>query len=258
MLRRRNTNVIAILLLAFLAIASFSTIIPVWAFIAIVIIWFLITLCGSFFIQWNYHLNAAHANQKTKLQQLAFTFDDGPHPEFTPQVLALLKAHQAKATFFCIGKQAEKHPEIVKQIIAEGHTIGNHTYSHTNSFGFLSTENVVAELQKANQIISGIIGKKLKLYRPAFGVTNPMIARAVSQLQLTAVGWNVRSLDTTARTKKMILKRITPKLVKGNVILLHDTSAKTVAVLERLLLFLQEKNLASVTVDQLLEIEAYE
>ena len=188
---------------------------------------------------------------------MAITFDDGPHEEFTPKVLDLLKAHKAKATFFCIGQQVERRPEIVKRILAEGHLLGNHTYSHAKSFGFFSTEKVISELQSNTQLIKDLTGKEMLLYRPAFAVTNPMIERAVKKLKVTSIGWNVRSLDTTARSEKLILRRILRKLSKGDIILLHDTSQKTVNVLEQLLLFLQEKNLESVTVDQLLQIEPY-
>jgi len=257
MLRRRTINTLAILVLVALAISSFFMAIPWWSYVLLGLTWFLITLCGSFFIRWNYHLTSLHSNKKTKQHQIAITFDDGPHPEFTPEALDLLKKYNAKATFFCIGQQVEKHPEILKRILAEGHLIGNHTYSHSKSFGFFNTKKVISELKQANQVIRDLTGKEMLLYRPAFAVTNPMIERAVKQLKVDSIGWNVRSLDTTSRSAKMILQRITGKVAKGDIILLHDTSQKTINVLEQLLLFLQEKNLESVTVDQLLEIEAY-
>lgn len=257
MLRRNIINTLTILVLAALAISSYFAPIPWWSFVLLGFIWFLITLCGSFFIRWNYHFTSLHSNKLTSKNQVAITFDDGPHPEFTPKALDLLKKHNAKATFFCIGQQVEKHPEVLKRIIAEGHLVGNHTYSHSKSFGFFSTEKVVSELKKTKQIIKDLTGKELQLYRPAFAVTNPMIERAVKQLKVSSIGWNVRSLDTTSRSEKMILKRILGKLSAGDIILLHDTSHKTVNILEQLLLFLQEKNLESVLVDQLLEIEAY-
>ncbi|MFK7812842.1 MAG: polysaccharide deacetylase family protein [Maribacter sp.] len=257
MLKRRVLNVIAILVFVALATSSYFTPIPWWSFVLLGITWFLITLCGSFFIRWNYHLTSLHSKKKTTENQIAITFDDGPHPEFTPKALALLKKYNAKATFFCIGEAVEKHPEILKRILAEGHLIGNHTYSHSKSFGFFNTEKVISELQQANRVIQKLTGNEMLLYRPAFAVTNPMIERAVKRLNVSSIGWNVRSLDTTSRSEKMILKRITDKVSKGDIILLHDTSQKTMNVLEQLLLFLQEKNLESVTVDQLLEIEAY-
>jgi len=236
MLKRRPINTIAILTLVALVISSYFTPIPWWSFVLLGFVWFLITLCGSFFIRWNYHLTSQHSNKDPSKNEIAITFDDGPHPEFTPKALDLLKKHNAKATFFCIGQHVEKHPEILKRILEEGHLVGNHTYSHSKSFGFFNTEKVISELKKSIEIIKQLTGKEMKLYRPAFAVTNPMIERAVKQLQVVSIGWNVRSLDTTSRS----------------------ASQKTINVLEQLLLFLQEKNLESVTVDQLLEIEAYD
>lgn len=97
----------------------------------------------------------------------------------------------------------------------------------------------------------------MKMYRPAFGVTNPNIARALQITKHSSIGWNIRSLDTTTSTEETILKRITNTICKGDIVLLHDSSDKSLRVLERLLLFLQANQLESVTVDQLLEIEAY-
>jgi peptidoglycan/xylan/chitin deacetylase (PgdA/CDA1 family) len=95
------------------------------------------------------------------------------------------------------------------------------------------------------------------LFRPAFGVTNPRIKRAVNQLNLQTIGWNKRSLDTMKLNEKQILARITKNLKKGDVILLHDTSNKSIAVLEQLLLFLHQNNLQSVTVNDLFNVKAY-
>lgn len=215
-------------------------------------------LCGSFFIQWNYHYTSTHSNKSITENWVSITFDDGPDPPvFTPQALELLKKHNAKATFFCIGHKIEKNEALFQQILNEGHSIGNHTYGHSNSFGFYNKTEVIAELKKAISLVEKITGLTMNLYRPAFGVTNPSIAYAVKKLGLQSIGWNVRSLDTTVRTERMVLRRITSKVERGDVILLHDTSAKSIAVLEQLLVFLQEKNLQSVCVDQLLEIEAY-
>lgn len=257
MLKRKTINAITSIALAIMLVVSFFLPVPSWIFLLLFLTWFLVTLCGSFFIRWNYHLTSLHANKNTIHQHVAITFDDGPHSEFTPKALDLLKKYKAKATFFCIGQNVEKHPEILKRIIAEGHTIGNHTYSHVKSFGFLSTSKVIAELVKANQVIKDLIGKEMKLYRPAFGVTNPSIEKAVKTLKPYSIGWNIRSLDTTLRTEKMIFRRITRKVSKGDIILLHDTSQKTINVLEQLLLFLREQKLEVVTANQLLEIEPY-
>jgi len=257
MLKRRVVNPLTIILFLGLAILDFFATAPWWSYGIVLLLWFLVTLCGSFFIRWDYHLKSLHAKKNINQTWVSITFDDGPNDEFTPAVLALLKKHNAKATFFCIGQRVEKHPETLKRIIEEGHSIGNHTYSHSKSFGFFGKDKVKDELLKTKLLIKDLTGLEMNLYRPAFAVTNPMIEKAVIDLNLKSIGWNVRSLDTTSRSEKLILKRITSKVSKGDIILLHDTSLKTVAVLERLLVFLQEKNLESVSVEQLLNIKAY-
>ncbi len=188
---------------------------------------------------------------------MAITFDDGPNPAFTPQVLKLLEKYNAKATFFCIGLHIENHPGLFKNIIKQGHTVGNHTYSHHNMFGFFSSKQVMEELELTNKLVQNITGLKLKLFRPAFGVTNPRIKKALNALKLQAIGWNKRSLDTTGLSKETILKRASKNIKKGDVILLHDSSEKTIWVLEQLLLILQKQNLHAVTVDSLFNIEPY-
>ncbi|MBQ4913726.1 polysaccharide deacetylase family protein [Maribacter sp. MMG018] len=258
MLRRKTVNTVFIILTVMLLGLSFFTVIPLTVYLLVFLSWFLITACGSFFIRWNYHYKSLHSNKSIKDNLVAITFDDGPHPEYTPQVLELLKKHNAKATFFCVGKQVQKNPDLFKAIIDGGHTVGNHTYTHVRSFGFFNEEEVSKELLKTIDLVKNISGLQMKLYRPAFGVTNPSIEKSVKKLNLTSIGWNVRSLDTTPRNENMVLKRITSKISKGDIVLLHDTSEKSVRVLERLLLFLDEKKLESVTVDQILQIKAYE
>ncbi len=258
MLRRRVVNPLALVLLLTLVVLAFFIPLPWWAIALVVVAWFLITLFGSFFVGWDYHLTSLHSNKKSSGNWVSITFDDGPNPEFTPRVLKLLKKHDVKATFFCIGQHIENHPDILKQILADGHSVGNHTYSHSKSFGFFGFEKVKAELQQTKSTVKKLTGLKMNLFRPAFGVTNPQIEKAVKTLGLQSIGWSVRSLDTTPRPENSVLDRITSKVSKGDIILLHDTSEKTIAVLERLLVFLQEKNLQSVTVERLLGIEAYD
>lgn len=257
MLRRKNVNRIFLIGFILLLTLSFFQQVPKSVFFLLAFTWFILTLCGSFFIRWNYHLKSLSSNTKIKENKVAITFDDGPHPEHTPKALSLLKKYNAKGTFFCIGKNIEKYPELFQEIIKEGHSVGNHTFSHSNAFGFFGTKKVVEELKRTNSLVKNLSGLQMVLYRPAFGVTNPSIARAVKELKLRSIGWNVRSLDTTFRNEKQILNRITSRTEKGAILLLHDTSEKSMAVLERLLVILEERKLKSVTVDQLLQIKAY-
>ncbi|HLV37848.1 polysaccharide deacetylase family protein [Xanthomarina sp.] len=257
MLNFKTVNNLILLVLTSLIVAYFLIDMSFWWFALLGLLWFLLTAFGSGLIGWNYHIHALNNNPNIPENQVALTFDDGPNANYTPQVLDLLKRHQAKATFFCVGLQIENHPEIFNSIIKEGHTVGNHTYSHNNMFGFFSTKQVIEELEQTNKLVLEKTGLKLNLYRPAFGVTNPRIKKALKATKLHAIGWNKRSLDTTGLSKETILKRASKDLKKGDVILLHDSSEKTLWVLEQLLLILQKQNLQAVTVDSLFNIEPY-
>jgi peptidoglycan-N-acetylglucosamine deacetylase len=123
---------------------------------------------------------------------------------------------------------------------------------------FFSTEKVIQEIQQNDALIQSLIGIKPKFYRPPFGVTNPKIARALAVTQHRVIGWNNRSLDTVINEESKILNRINKKVNPGGIILLHDTSFKTVHVLEQLLLFLQSENYEVTPLDELLNLNAYE
>jgi len=220
--------------------------------------WLTFTTIGSFHIRWNYFIKANHSNPEVVDKRIALTFDDGPHEKFTPQVLDLLREHQIKASFFCIGKNVEKHPDIVKQIVREGHIIGNHSYSHSNLYGFLTTGKLIEDLTKNQNLIEQLTGLKMKLFRPPFGVTNPNIAGAVKRLKFVTMGWNIRSYDTVSKQPNRILERITQGMKGGDVVLLHDTSENTVLVLRKLLDFLKTNEFRPVALDELLNTEAYE
>src|SRR5690606_14685944 len=156
MLRFYTINALVLVIFFGLLLTGFFGDVPVWLYVLFVIIWVLITAIGSFQIKMNYHFQSLNHNYKTSENHISITFDDGPNPDFTPKVLLLLKENNAKATFFLIGKNAEKHPEIVHQIIEDGHTIGNHSYSHSKNFGFFSAEKVAAELNQTNAILKKI------------------------------------------------------------------------------------------------------
>lgn len=257
MLRFYTINALFLVIFSLMVVYGFFGDVPVWFYVLFILIWILITVLGSFQIKMNYHLKSLNHNYSQTNNFVSITFDDGPNPEFTPKVLELLKKHRAKATFFIIGKNAEKYPELVKEIENSGHIIGNHSYSHSNKFGFFSTSKIVWEIKKTDKVLESIIGKKPLIFRPPFGVTNPNIKKALKQTNHYSIGWSKRSLDTTSLSEETIFKKVSDQLKPGDVILLHDQNKKTIAVLERLLLFLEQHQLKSVSVDQLFEIQAY-
>ncbi|MCJ7933666.1 MAG: polysaccharide deacetylase family protein [Chryseobacterium sp.] len=220
-----------------------------WVYLFCFLAFSAVIVWGSFDIELGYFVSSI-THKRTKIREVALTFDDGP-TEFTPRFLDLLKEHQVKATFFCIGKQIEKYPEIFQRIIAEGHTIGNHTLSHSNSTGFLPTSTMIEEIKRCDEVIHHTGKIKTELYRPPFGVTNPNIAKAIQKTHKKSIGWNVRSLDTVIGDENKIYRRITKGVKKGSIILLHDTSEKTYQVLVNLLVFLEDKNYTTFTIDSI-------
>ena len=221
-----------------------------WKYLALLTaVWLLLMAWGSADIRLGYFTKTHCSNKNEKDLKVALTFDDGP-TEFTPLALDLLKKNNIQGTFFCIGKQIEKHPDIFNRILAEGHLIGNHSYTHSNKFGFLKANQVIEEIKKTDQLIFEATGGKSLFFRPPFGITNPNIHRAIQKTEHNIIGWSIRSLDTATENEQKILKRIERKLHPGGIILLHDTTQKSINVLEKLLKSLSEKKYTVIPVDR--------
>lgn len=227
-----------------------------WTF-GILTLWLGVTSWGAFDVRLSYFVDIFYRKVRHDNKSISLTFDDGP-TAFTNEFLDLLKSHNAKATFFCIGIQIEKHPDIIKRILEEGHSIGNHTMHHFNSFGFLNTKQIVQEINSFDRELVEFIPLKTKLFRPPFGVTNPSVAKAVKETKHQVIGWNNRSLDTVLEDEIKIFERVRSKLHPGDIILMHDTSLKTLKALEMILVYMDEHNLQSVTVGKLLNLQVYD
>jgi peptidoglycan/xylan/chitin deacetylase (PgdA/CDA1 family) len=225
--------------------------------LAVIFLWIGINAFGSSRISSNYHVKAFCNNPLEKEKKIALTFDDGPS-EFTLEVLELLKKYNAKAAFFCIGKNIEKHPEIVEQIIAQGHLVGNHSYSHSKFFDFYNAGQIQEEIEKTDALLEKLTSKKINFFRPPYGVTTPSIRRALKLTGHKTIGWNIRSLDGGTKNQELILKRITKRVSPGGIVLLHDTREHSVLVLEQFLQFLQKNNYQVVSIEELLNLNAYE
>ncbi|AXT53883.1 polysaccharide deacetylase family protein [Aquimarina sp. BL5] len=256
MLIRKIVNIISIIAGILIVTAIGFNKLPWWSLLVLGLLWFFITAYGVTNIRSGYFLKSLSSNPKLTEKKIAITFDDGPDFN-TLKILEVLNKYNVKGTFFCIGKQIEKHPDILKKIIQENHIIGNHTFTHDKLIDIYSTNKFTNEIKETDTIIEKFSKKKPLLFRPPYGITNPNIARAVKKTGHTVIGWNKRSFDTTIPSEKVILKRITKNLKGGDVILLHDTKIITVAVLEQLLLFLQRNNFTTVTIDELFSIQAY-
>lgn len=257
MLNYRQINFLFLAFALFLLVLNSWFPVKWWYFVVLFAVRFLILVIGSSFIQLNFHVKAHCSNTAEKDKKIALTFDDGPSP-VTLQVLDILKKHQAKAAFFCIGKHIENHPEILKRLVEEGHIIGNHSYSHSHFFDFYGKNKILAELQETDALIHKITGRKPAFFRPPYGVTNPAIRKALAASGHKVIGWNIRSMDGISHNEGKIFRRIARQLQPGSVVLLHDTSENSVRVLERLLLFLQANHYQVVPIDELLNLKPYE
>lgn len=138
----------------------------------------------------------AFCREKTDRKVVYLTFDDGPHPPETERVLDVLRERGARATFFLIGSKVSGNEAVLRRMLEEGHTLGLHTYSHAGTFPLLSFGKMLADVNEGKRGVESVAGRKISLFRPPFGVTNPTIAKVVRTLGLQTVGWDVRSFDT--------------------------------------------------------------
>jgi len=178
---------------------------------------------------------------KTDEKIVYLTFDDTPDTNQTPKVLDVLKNNNIKALFFCIGNRAEGNEQIVRRIVNEGHIIGNHSFSHSNSFPIFGRKKMLADIEKCQTLLKDIIGCEPAFFRPPFGVTNPNVAWAVKKAGLKVIGWNIRSYDTNKASSDKIVRRIKRQLKKGSIILLHDRLSGSEHLLQSLIDTIKEE-----------------
>jgi peptidoglycan/xylan/chitin deacetylase (PgdA/CDA1 family) len=205
-------------------------------------------ICSGFYIK-------AFCSGTTKQKHLSLSFDDGPDAEQTPKVLDLLKEKNIKAIFFLVGRNIEGNEHLLKRMVDEGHSIGNHSYAHVNSFGFKSFMAVKEDLQKSQQLIEEASGREIKLFRPPFGVTNPNIAKAARLLNYIVVGWSIRSLDTTGVAPAKTIKRVSKRLKPGKLILLHDNHERIIPILEGIIEDAEKKKYTFVPIKKMMGME---
>ncbi len=153
---------------------------------------------------------------------LSLTFDDGPDPDVTPTVLELLRQADARATFFCIGRRAERHPDVVEAIRAAGHGIENHTYRHPNALALRSKGVISREIARAQNAINDAGGGIPTLFRPPAGMKNPWMGAAITEERLRLVTWTRRGFDTVSRSGARVAQRLMRGLAARDILVLHD------------------------------------
>lgn len=196
---------------------------------------------------------------RTSQKVVALTFDDGPYPPYTGQVLDILKEYQVPATFFVLGKNAEKHPDLVARIVAEGHQVGNHTYNHVDLLK-LDRPGIIAEVDRTNAAIAKAAGQPPHVIRPPHGFRDSVVIDVMTERKLKVVEWSVSSRDWTNPGVDTIVQRTVNKVRNGSVILLHDgdgvaaeaSRAQTVEATRQIIRELKTRGYRFVTVDEIL------
>ena len=189
--------------------------------------------------------------------KVALTFDDGPNPEYTPQILGILKKYGVKATFFVVGKNALLYSDIIMNIQTEGHTIGTHSYSHIHAW-LLFPFSFLKDLTKSCSTLRNLTGKQPQWYRPPWGTFNILIPSAAKKLRLSLAYWSISARDWESDVSpERIANTVLAKTKPGAIIVLHDNGDnhssvdKTVKALPIIIESLKSKGYQFVTLDEL-------
>jgi peptidoglycan/xylan/chitin deacetylase (PgdA/CDA1 family) len=156
---------------------------------------------------------------------VALTFDDGPHPEVTPAVLALLERRRAQATFFCVGRNVAAHPGLAAEAHRHGHAVENHTLSHPHAFGFYGTRAIEREVRAAQDAIAAATGRAPRLFRAPVGIRNPWLDPVLARTGLGLVSWTRRGFDTVRTDARRVAAPLHRGLRGGDILVLHDGSS---------------------------------
>lgn len=183
---------------------------------------------------------------------IALTFDDGPHPDFTPRLIEILNRYRVRATFFVVGKMAEKYPSLIRALQAAGHEIGNHTYDHINLTKLPEAE-IEYELNKGADVVRDITGQKPILFRPPGGDYNEMVAKVAQKLGYWLVLWTDDPGDYANPPEAVLEERLYSRIRNGGIILLHDGAQETVDLLPQLIERLQKQDYEIVPVGAMMK-----
>lgn len=196
--------------------------------------------------------------------EICLTFDDGPDPDVTPQVLDLLDLHHAQGTFFCIGEKAAAYPGIVREIARRGHGLENHSACHSPAFALYGPLRLKREVEAAQVAITRIAGRAPRYFRAPMGLRSPLLDPVLARLGLRYVSWTRRGFDALHRNPESVLRRLSRSLAAGDILLLHDSSRSrtrdgtpvALAVLSDLLGRMKAKGLKSVALSIAMENES--
>lgn len=228
--------------------------VPLYWYVALIVLFLLVSAAGSVILSLEYFVPVITRGNSGGV---ALSFDDGPAAGHTDKVLDILRRFNAPATFFCIGKRIIENELVAKRIHEEGHVIGNHSFFHRATFDLQSSTMIMKELYDTDMAIQKIVGKRPRFFRPPYGVTNPMVAKAVRIRNYKVVGWSIRSFDTVSKDSKKLLARVVGPLKDGDIILFHDHCNITLEILPLVLQHIAKSGLKVVRIDQLTDERPY-
>jgi peptidoglycan/xylan/chitin deacetylase (PgdA/CDA1 family) len=223
------------------------------------IIWCSFLMYASFFPTSGILFGKTYYKGRGKRKQVALTFDDGPHPDYTHELLDILSCANVKGTFFIVGKNALACPDIVKRIHNEGHAIGNHSWSHA-LLGWSNLERITSELDSTQRILTKITGVAPELFRPPFGNRDRRVLEEARKKGLETILWSVTAFDWKCPGADKIMRIIMKRVKPGAIILLHDGAEKarnpdrlqTVEVVRRIIPVLRSRGYNFVTVPEMM------
>lgn len=184
------------------------------------------------------------------MNRVALTFDDGPNPETTEQILEVLKKENVKATFFMLGKNVGKYPQIVKKAKDENHEIETHGQTHFSLLSLLPPQKITSELKKSIAIIQETTGAKPAFFRPPHGFKTSWMTKAAAKLNLKTITWTIDTFDWKEKNPTKIIKRC-QKAGGGDIILMHDTKEITTRTLPTIIKLLKAKGFKLVTLKEI-------
>ncbi len=193
-------------------------------------------------------MNEKQTKTATEMKKIALTFDDGPNTEYTPVLLDGLKQRNAKVTFFLLGKEVVKSPELAGRIVQEGHLIGNHSFYH-DDLSKLSTEEALEQIGRTNEVIYEVTGQYPQFLRPPFGSVNPQL---VYEPPMAEVLWTIDSRDWELHDVGTIISNVIPNAEENAIILMHDSSETSIQAAFQIVDALQKEGYCFVTVDEIL------
>lgn len=210
---------------------------------------------------YQYPLQAKYPNvilykANTDKKIIALTFDDGPDDKFTPQILDVLKKHNVKATFFLLGTRVHKYPNIAKQILRDGHTIGNHTYWHPE-LTKTNIQNMVWEIEQNEKELQNVLKIKTNLFRAPYGALTERHVQKLSELGYRVIGWSIDTEDWRNLPASEIKQKIINQLHPGAIVLMHSAGhwtqdlSGTVEALDEIIPLLKKKGYMFVTIPEM-------